>query len=257
MNMQQFPAQPHLAAFIKNYQIIETPTSRLNRVLPATSVVLALRFKGQVGYVQPDGLQVLPPAVVSGVQRSYRLIQYAPDTGTVLVSFTEQGAAAFLKASPYALFNQSVALQYLIEPPVIEQVLYRLAAAGHHEERVHITGAFLTSFLKSAAPDALVAEAIQRIRQSDGMLRMKDLAASVYLSVDAFEKRFRGRTGASPKQFAQIVRMRQVVAAQPPGTPIFDLACAADYYDQAHFHKHFRQFTGLSPTAFYESPQFW
>lgn len=86
---------------------------------------------------------------------------------------------------------------------------------------------------------------------------MKELAASLYISQDPFEKKFRSRIGCSPKKFAAIIRIRNLINNYSSYSSLTEAAYEAGFYDQSHFIKEFRQFTGKSPSAFFAAPQNW
>ena len=59
----------------------------------------------------------------------------------------------------------------------------------------------------------------------------------------------------TPKVFADIVRFRQFVAALPldgPMPPWSEFVGASGYYDQPHFIRVFRAFTGFTPSRYLE-----
>jgi methylphosphotriester-DNA--protein-cysteine methyltransferase len=73
------------------------------------------------------------------------------------------------------------------------------------------------------------------------------------LSHDPLEKRFRRAVGASPKQYASIIRLRRVVQALQSGVSFTRASIDAGYFDQAHFNRHFRAVTGEAPGRFFDS----
>lgn len=82
---------------------------------------------------------------------------------------------------------------------------------------------------------------------------MLDLADSLNSSPSAFEKRFRRVVGASPKKFATIVRFQSLLEQYPLVKDAAELGYLAGYYDQAHFIKDFKRFTGCTPEQFFRS----
>ncbi len=246
-----------LRPFVKSYLIIETQDELVNRVLPDTSVVIAFRYKGQVNYVTDNLRTGLPTAVVSGLRKSVRLINYTKDSGNVLVIFKEAGATAFFKEPLHELFETSISLDNFIprqETAIIEE---QLAGAQTNDQRIDIVEQFLLSKLYDTRPDSLISTAIQKIHTTKGIIKIRELADTLYISHDAFEKRFRKRAGTSPKQFASIVRMKSITIQRPQNKNIADLAFDAGYFDQPHFNKDFKLFTGQTPTDFFKSPPLW
>src|SRR5690606_6372835 len=99
--------------------------------------------------------------------------------------------------------------------------------------------------------DDIVENAIRQIQLSKGSVKINKLIEPYPLSRDPFDKRFRRVTGTSPKQFATIVRLRNLVAQYPSTHNLTDLAYTAGYFDQAHFIKDFKTYTGLTPSEYF------
>jgi len=102
-----------------------------------------------------------------------------------------------------------------------------------------------------AQPDPLVAAAVELIEQTQAMIRIEELTRRIGLSQSALERRFRRLVGASPRRFASLVRLQNVVRLHEAGTDLTTIAHAAGYYDQPHLIKDFKRFTGLAPGAFF------
>jgi methylphosphotriester-DNA--protein-cysteine methyltransferase len=83
------------------------------------------------------------------------------------------------------------------------------------------------------------------------------LANNLCISNDAFEKRFRKAIGTSPKQFSSIIRMKSIINQKQPGQTFTDLAISSGYFDQPHFNKDFKLFTGQTPLDFFKAPPAW
>jgi AraC-like DNA-binding protein len=53
------------------------------------------------------------------------------------------------------------------------------------------------------------------------------------------------------------VRLRYLISRRPDTTNLTGLAHAAGFFDQAHFIKKFRAFTGQAPQQFFANTQYW
>ncbi|WP_315815171.1 helix-turn-helix domain-containing protein [Paraflavitalea speifideaquila] len=252
--METFLPIATLSPFIKHYLVIESQEVMVNRTLPDTSLVMAFRFKGQVQFLMQDTTLHLSPFTLSGLRKSDRLIQYAPETGNVLVVFRKAGATAFIQEPLHELFEEHVALDSCKGFNQLSLLEEQLAAARNNAARVNLVEQYLLSRLYDRESDALIATAMERIHAAKGMIRMKDLAKGLYISQDAFEKRFRRAVGVSPKQFAYITKMKMVVHRMVNKQSLAEVALDAGYYDQPHFNKDFKLFTGRTPTAFMKAP---
>ena len=257
MNMSEFIPSELLKPFIRAYQIIESSDGAVNRVLPNTSISIAFRFRGQVNFVAGDNLIKVPTSAISGLRKSVRMIQYLKGTSTFIVLFKATGAAAFFKEPVNELFEESVSLDNFLGKQQISIIEERLAEAENHMQRVAIIEQFLSAKLSRPNPDRLILAALQKIHCEKGNLKIRQLADTLFISNDAFEKRFRKIVGTTPKQYSSIVRMKSIVDQKPSGQSISAIAFESGYFDQAHFTKDFKLFTGQTPTDFFRSPSFW
>jgi AraC-like DNA-binding protein len=255
--MEQYLPNHLLQPYIKRFMIIESDQGLRNNILPDTSLVMAFRLKGTVSYTEEGINNNLPGAVITGIRKSARVIQYSQQATTLLVIFKEGGAAAFFKEPLHELSDISLSLDYLIQQQKIQDVEERLAEAHNNLHRIAIVERFLLSELKKPQHDGLVLNTIQRIQIAKGDIRIKDMLGELHISRDPFEKRFRRITGTSPKQFAVIIRLRNLIDHYASATSLTDAAYSAGYFDQAHFIKDFRSFTGQTPHEFFKSPLYW
>lgn len=257
MRVEEYIPTELLRPFIKAYRIVESEVEMTNRILPGTSLVVAFRYKGQVGYVSDDREELLPTSTISGLRKSVRLIHYLQDSATIVVQFKEIGARAFFNEPLYELFEKSISLDAFIKRNTIEIIEEQLAEAQNNIQRIAIIEQFLLSRLDSHTPDRLISTAVEIIHSTKGAIKIKELADTLCISNDAFEKRFRKIIGTSPKQFSSIIRMETIVRQKQQAESLAGIAFNAGYYDQPHFNKDFKLFTGQTPTAFYKSPNFW
>ena len=84
---------------------------------------------------------------------------------------------------------------------------------------------------------SIISAAVQKIHTAKGILKIRELCESFYISQDAFEKRFRRVVGTSPKHFASTVRMEYVVNSGRQQQRLTKIAFGAGYFDQTHFNK--------------------
>lgn len=257
MNIHTHQPSALLRPFVKSYLIIESEGSFVNRLLPDTSPVIAFRFKGQTHDIRDHVADAFPISVVSGLRKSVRMVSYAQNTGNILVLFREAGASAFFKEPLHELFGLSLSLDHFIPGRKISALEEQLTCAADHHQRITIVEQFLHSKLYNAKPDQLISLALQKIHAAAGIIKVKELTDTLYISRDAFEKRFRKVAGTSPKQFAAIIRMKSITCQRPKNLLLSDIAYDAGYFDQAHFNKDFKLFTGQTPTDFFNTPPLW
>jgi len=238
-----------LRPYIRHLAISRSETPAQYMVLPDTALVIGFQWSGRLSHIDENSEQVLDTSGVTGLLDSYRVFQNSAETGTVLVVFTETGAAHFLDTPLHELFGQSMSLEHFFTPAKIRETRERLASAGSDPERLKVVERFLLDQLKERAADQLVAGALYHIHQSKGTIRIATLARLLHTSQSPLEKRFRSIVGASPKKFAGIVRAQHMLQALNSNDQRTADHLSA-YYDQAHFIKDFKKFSSLTPEQY-------
>jgi methylphosphotriester-DNA--protein-cysteine methyltransferase len=228
-----------------------------NTILPDTHLVLALRCKGTIAFHQHNELIPISSAVVTGIRKDAREVVYHKNASVMLIVFREGGAAAFFKEPAFSFAGESVALNYLFKKENVEKIEAQLAEAKNNALRFHYAEQFLLSHINHGAADTLIQYALQEIKRANGNIRIDELLASLPISRDPFEKRFKKFTGTSPKQFSKIVRLRHLIENYSTNKNIADAVYQAGYFDQSHFIKDFKTFTGKTPQLFFQSAAFW
>jgi AraC-like DNA-binding protein len=127
----------------------------------------------------------------------------------------------------------------------------QVAEAADRVQRVAAMERFILERMTGCEADPIVLAAARAIRTSLGTLRIAHLAHSLGISQERLEKRFRRAVGASPKQFASMLRLRHAVKRWQPGESLTRLSAEAGYYDQPHFTREFRSVVGRTPRAFF------
>lgn len=253
MRYQVYTPSDRLKPYVKQLIISEGDDEQTYRVLPGTSLVMGFQYRGKIATINGATTQSLAKAGVTGIQDGFRLFKNESVTGSVLVIFTETGAASFFSEPIHELFGESVSLDNFLNCAILGTLEDRLAEALSDQARIQLVEYFLLSRLQTPKADALVEQAIQQIYHSRGTIRMLALADKLCISQSPLEKRFRRLVGTSPKKFASIVRMNQAIATLSTTNSLTDLSIESGYFDQAHFINGFKAFTGVTPSEFLQN----
>jgi methylphosphotriester-DNA--protein-cysteine methyltransferase len=154
------------------------------------------------------------------------------------------------------VFGETLALDDLIAHRDVDDVLSRVGEAKDNAERVAAVEAFLLRRQLQRTPDAIVAHAARAIEMTHGSIRVGALARRLGITQNALERRFRERVGATPKQFASIVRLRHAVELQRSGATLTQVATEAGYFDQPHWNRQFRSAMGQAPQRFFTESEY-
>jgi AraC-like DNA-binding protein len=238
-----------LRPYVKHLVVSESCDLRSYKIFPGTSLVMGFQYTGKLASLDGDKEQPLDSAGITGLTDTYRIFKNTANTGTILVIFYETGASHFFTNPLNELFGQSLSLEHLFSRDELNNILEQLSMAGNDRERIVIVEQLLIRHLYYRSEDLLVNKALQYIYHSKGTIRIGDLAKRLHTSQSPLEKKFRRIVGASPKKFASIVRVKNVLSALDQKTEDF-IAFKAGYYDQSHFIKEFKTFTSVTPEQY-------
>ncbi|MEK6478799.1 helix-turn-helix domain-containing protein [Catalinimonas sp. 4WD22] len=104
--------------------------------------------------------------------------------------------------------------------------------------------------------NAMIAEAIYLLRQSNGNLDIPSLADSLRVSPRTLQRRFLQAVGISPKVYGNIIRFNYAFKqCMLYKKHVLDVVSEAGYYDQPHFVHHFKKVFGTSPGRFFDEQE--
>lgn len=135
---------------------------------------------------------------------------------------------------------------------VLDDIPGVLARGSDDADRVRVLDQRFAQLLAtSRSVDAEVAEAVQAIMTSHGMVVLEDLAARLGCSMRHLQRRFATQVGITPKLLARIRRFQRVFSAwREDPRSLSRVAAECGYFDQPHLIRDFRDFAGQAPAAF-------
>ncbi len=251
MPLRTYPPRDTLRPWVRAYTLAEADAlGNTHAVLPGLEPVLGLQYRGRVEALRDGSATMLGTIGITGLQDQVRTYRDLPRTGTVLVFFHPWGAAAFLPVPMHALAGRSVALEDLMPPAALREVEERLAACPGDPERLAVVEAFLLTLLRDRRPDGRLRRAARLLQEAPGRASVKDIASAVGVGERQLERKFREWVGLAPKPFARLARFQRLLRRMETTGRIAEAALDQGYYDQAHFIKDFRAFSGTTPEAY-------
>lgn len=244
-----FPTE-RLKLYIKYFVVSENEFENEYKVFPSSGLVIGFQYKGQLATLKDNSESKLSSAGITGITDGYKIFKNSADIGTILVYFSEIGFTHFASHPANELFNLSLSLDDIFDKNSIAEVEEKLAIVNTDKHRINIVEQFLISQLKDIETDKLIVEAVKLIYQSNGTIRIKELNEKLFISQSPFEKRFRKVVGTTAKKFASIIRFNTVLDNLNGAKSLTEICYENNFFDQAHFIKDFKQFTGDTPENF-------
>lgn len=170
-------------------------------------------------------------------------------TGTIIIEFNPLGAYRLFHLSYAEVQNQIMQLADLIGN-CVKELQSQLAEASALDLKLQILQNFLITRLEKAAPDPIYDYCINSISYSNGLVSVAQLEKETGYSARWLHRKFSEHLGTGPKNLSEIIRFKQFYQVYSTGIEMQGLKdlIYKYYYDQSHFLRAFKRFTGFNPT---------
>ncbi|MEM9894897.1 MAG: helix-turn-helix transcriptional regulator [Bacteroidota bacterium] len=257
MHTEVFQPRDDLSAFIRSYWILESKketTPQINTIVPDGTMKLIFHYKDLYWHHPPSDAKFLQPRsfLIGQLTRPY-LVEPSGDTGTFIVRFEPYGFLPFATIPLKEIENTPISLEVLFGEEGKRLEMNILQSETTHE-RIQAVEVFLLQQLQQPEViDRIVEETVATISKANGHLRVKQIVADQELNGRVLSRKFRKTVGLSPKQLSKIIRIQTTLKKllTTETEKMTDVAYQNKYFDQAHFIKEFKEFTGLTPKAFF------
>jgi AraC-like DNA-binding protein len=226
-----------------------------SRALPrgAATIIIDVSGREHVDFFTGDGCARLdvPSAFIAGAGTASYITGIDAAQTVMTVHFKPAGAVAFLDGGMAGLENACVGLGEVWGRPAVvlhEQLQAASSAAGH----IALIELFLLSRRRSRDrnPSAEIASVLRSV-ESDPAVRISQVRAALGWSPRRLTERFRAEVGLAPKAYQRVRRLQGALHRLDGDTHRgADIAAELGYFDQAHFVRDFREFTGMTPTEY-------
>lgn len=250
MKFDKYLPVNQLKSYIKYFVVSEHEAENTYKVFPSPGLVIGFQYRGQLSTINGEQENKLSITGITGMTDRYQLFKSSAGIGTILVYFTEVGFAHFCPVPANEIFNMSVPLELLFDRNQLELTSEKLSFASTDLERVNTIQQFFYAQLLDVHTDKLVVEAVNIICRNKGIVRIKELNKELPISASPLEKRFRKIVGTSPKKFASIIRFNSVLTQLKHTESPAQIGYENNFFDQAHFIKDFKKYTGDTPENF-------
>jgi AraC-like DNA-binding protein len=247
---------PALADFIDYYGYWDRAAGapHRSRALPrgAATVVIDVSGRSDVDFYAGDGRTRLdvPPAFIAGAGTASYITGIDAAQTVMTVHFKPAGAVGFLGAALAGLENACAGLAQVWGRPATE-LHEQLLEAASATERIALVEAFLLSHNRlQRCPSAEIMSVLRSV-ESDPSVRISQVRAAVGWSPRRLTERFRAEVGLAPKAYQRVRRLQGALGRlDGDARRGADIAADLGYFDQAHFVREFREFTGMTPTQY-------
>ena len=146
----------------------------------------------------------------------------------------------------------------LFDPVEAQQLEKNIIEAIDTKDRIYIIEKFLLSRLTDKGViEEIVTSTVRALSESKGSASIHSILKSEPSKRRSLERMFSKQVGISPKQLGRIIRLQAALKMMlnNEGENLTQIAYENEYYDQAHFIKDFKDFSGVNPKEYLSDEQ--
>lgn len=257
MDYQTFQPHPDLKSLVKCYWTLEVPPSdnpQRQRIIPDGCIELAFILGDDIRrYTSGEEFILQPRAMVLGQTIDPFYIEPTGYVNTFAIRFYPYGFTNFVAIPLRDLVNKETPLETLFGEQSAKELEQKIILAKTTSERIAIAEEFLLEKLISEVTiDSIVKSTVDILLSTSGSYSINVILKEDLPKRRKLERQFVKQIGISPKQLGKVIRLQTALKLllNQKTESLTEIAYESEYYDQAHFIRDFREFTGTTPGAF-------
>lgn len=259
MRLQHIEIHPCLKGFVSKMWLFESsgrvPVEDMKLIAPDGTAKLTIPFRNGVSGKNDNFFHLSKESQLTliGIQDVPAIVDVEHDAphGNIGVEFSPLGAYRIFRLRHSELTNKLFLLEEIIGKSARE-IQERIANTEDVDHKIALIQGYLIRLLENSEPDTILDYCIREIGNAKGLVTVSELERTTGYSSRWIYEKFMEKVGLSPKTLASIIRFNRFYQqwAKSPGFDFFKEDMYQYFYDQAHFIKEFKRFTGLSPLKF-------
>ena len=257
MNYQTFEPHPDLASLVKCCWTLEVPAetnSQRQRIVPDGCLEMIFILGDDIKrYTSENEFIIQPRALVVGQITEPFIIEPTGYVRCFAARFYPFGFANFVTTPIKNLANKETPIAQLFGEKPAKELEQKIIQATDTKERIEIIENFLLEKFKNERTiDSVVKLTVDTILATKGNTSINAILKEDSTKRRQLERKFVDQIGISPKQLSKVIRLQTALKLllNQQSENLTQIAYESEYYDQAHFNRDFREFTGINPKDF-------
>lgn len=244
-----------LQEFIKYFWAIKSHDETVvhHKLLPVSNIDIILNFSSPIKYIADDNREIIADKVhFNGIRDKYLMMDQRGPLDIIGISFSSTGVYPFLKIPLSEFKNKTIGLDCLMKD--FTSRIEEVRGVDSIKEKIDAIEKELVKMVDTGLiPKKKTKQILQQFYINDDGDRIHEFCRQYGISQRQLERYFSKYIGINPKLYQRLTRFQKTfnTMMQNKDMDFTTLAYENDYYDQNHFIKEFKSFTGATPTGFF------
>jgi len=257
MKLTFVPARPELREYVTKIWLFENNNGLINHgtlIAPNGRCKIIIPYKNSLTTTSVDRTRICREGdiVFIGIRdMPVRLGSPVGESGSIGIEFTTAGAYRFLPFPMSEIVNDLFSFSDLYGAHGNE-ILKKVREFQRSEQKLNAIQDFLYERLQTINRNNLIIDhSVNFISSNCGLSSIRELERRTGYTKRYLDILFKDHLGISPKTFSTIVRFQSFYKHLPEqGDSATNGRVSELYYDQSHFIKEFKRYTGHTPAKF-------
>lgn len=252
MEFTRITPHPDLRHLIECYWMMQSDDARptIEKIIPDGFTELIFNYGSAYKAKTKDAWHLQTPNLLAGQISSYFFLENTGPTGSFAIKLKPAALTQLFNLDMHQYLDKIVDLDSFPIPELasLKENLYPF------KDKLQLTEVLDNHFImlsKTAGENPLEA-VLALIFTSNGMTNVAELCSVAGVSERQLERLFKKYIGLSPKYYSRIIRFNyifQLIRAKKSSWA--EIVYQSGYYDQSHFIRNFKAFTGEDPSSYF------
>lgn len=251
MNYQRIQPSPQLSRFIAWYWCAESIEAAPNkaRIIPDGYPEFVFHYGQQFRICLHGQWHIQGTALLGGQMQQYFFLENTGPAGIFGITFHPPALTHLFALNMASYTDRVVDISEVFGPAF--SLPEKILAAHSTAARIAASEEYLRHLICEDTSRHPVDHALKILRDRHGLISMEELSREIGLGSRQLQRLFQRYVGVTPKFYARIIRFNTVFAMMRKGGVSWaDVVHASGYYDQSHFIRNFKGFTGEDPATY-------
>ncbi|MBS1681288.1 MAG: helix-turn-helix transcriptional regulator [Bacteroidetes bacterium] len=254
MKLDRFPPSDILKPYVKYYWVCTTDEDVPVEIMYPSGHVEFCVHLSNGGAIRHFGNRAtkMPTLEVLGHITKPTTANVTKGTTVLIARFHSYASSLFFPDQVSSFTNDSVDLCDILNKESTS-FYHLLMEQNTLEEKIKVLDDFLVQRLlkgdKRSDQFKFMEHLCQHINKTSGSLNLENIVTSFGFSERYIQKLFHNWVGLTPKAFHSVLRFnKSLELIQTSSATLTSIAYECGYYDQAHFIKEFKSYSGITPS---------
>jgi AraC-like DNA-binding protein len=250
MKFLQFKPFSSLQSLVECYWIVEGESTSVSKIIPDGYPEMIFHFGDHYEIFSGKQWERQSLSLAAGQLTQPILLRPSGRSLVFGVKFKPSAMWKLFQCNMHHLQNKTISLEKIIGIN-ISSLRGSLLDENSHESMIQWMDDFLqtlTHEIRECSLDAV----IDYIHQSNEQISVEELCAKMKITSRTLERNFKEMVGLSAKRYLRLVRFSKVFKLlQKQHFSKAEVSYLTGYFDQSHFNRDFKMFSGESPKSYF------